>query len=126
MCAVIVVGGKVRLSALGDGTTRTCAVADAVRKHSRQPVLLIHDEHPLLEAFLPSIAEEPHCEAVPVHLVCALQNSAQASPAQPHQLPAARVPGVQAHVVTGRATSLKPLAHPRAGQAEGQLALTAC
>ena len=125
MRAVIVVGGKVRFSVLGDGSTRTSAVVDAVRKHSRQPVLLIHDEHPLLEAFLPSIAEEPHCEALPVHLVCTLQSSVQASPAQAHQLPAARAPGVETYVVAGRTPSLKA-AHPRAGQAEGQLALTAC
>ena len=55
--AVIVVGGKVRQSAAG--TPRNSAVAESVRRHSRQPVLLISDEHPLLEDVLPSIVEEP-------------------------------------------------------------------
>lgn len=34
-------------------------MAESVRRHSRQPVLLISSEHPLLEDVLPSIAEEP-------------------------------------------------------------------
>lgn len=115
------------MSALGDGATRTSAVADAVRKHSRQPVLLIHDEHPLLESFLPPIAEEPHgcSEPLPDYLACALQASTPASPMQAQQLLAVRAPGVQAHVALGGAALLKD-GQGQAGQADGQHALRAC
>ena len=54
--AVIVLGGKARRSPCG--TVRNSAVSEAVRKHSRRPVLLIADEHPLLCQTLPAIAEE--------------------------------------------------------------------
>ena len=56
VAAVVVVGGKLRVSAVG--TTRSSAVVEAVRKHSQLPVLHIPSEHPLLEIDLPPIAEE--------------------------------------------------------------------
>ena len=103
---------------------RSSAVADAVRRHSRQPVLLINDEHPLLAAALPSIAEEPFgaCEALPAHLACVLQPSAQPS-AQPSL-------GAQAHVqqalVCAGAGSAGKAAGPRSGAASKQRVLQAC
>lgn len=61
VAAVVVVGGRLRVSAVG--TTRSSAVVEAVRKHSQLPVLYIPSEHPLLEIDLPPIAEELSLDA---------------------------------------------------------------